>query len=472
MSYTKTQKNIFLHFLNYDTQEVFSLTKRYTKAQLTASLVHALKIAILLCKEYTFMSLGFPYESELTRAVLQRVRPFLEEGLIRFVLRERDIEAFLSKKQSGMYYRYRNLPNYEAFFRKSAKAIFKDLGATLLARETKIGSYCIEKWEKDNLNFNVPGWKAVYSFITDRRDRRTFQKLMLSLPREYENAAFIWPSVEESLPAMSDEMRYAIRRMFESYYYQAYLEEYDASVLYDLPFSTDSFALDERWSPVCSYRCYEEWLKMIGVGPYVKWSSVDDVVALRFRPQMITLNGTYARAASLSGGIDSLREECAKIALEENTRDLMASLCSDLRIRRFAMDEKRTTESKDARINISGPIIAQNVIVGQSGGSANQNAQGAITSTFDRLRTELKSEECNDATIRQIGDIVDSIEKLLVEQTLTHDKAVGLLERLRNVSHSAFTKTVDFFKQVSIGAFGTVTGEIMLRAIDSISNVK
>ncbi len=94
-------KNVFLHFLNYDTQTIFNIEERYLTKEIEKQILLGIYISILISEEYTFLPFGFPYETELTYKILLQLSSLRREGLIRYAGKELDLHSFIEKKRGG-----------------------------------------------------------------------------------------------------------------------------------------------------------------------------------------------------------------------------------------------------------------------------------------------------------------------------------------------------------------------------------
>lgn len=94
-------KNLFLHFLNYDTLVIYGINPKNIILGYN-DICKALKSAILLCNQYCLIPCGFFFESQLTRKVISDNFEFLERGLVKFAIRELDIYGFVEKKNTGI----------------------------------------------------------------------------------------------------------------------------------------------------------------------------------------------------------------------------------------------------------------------------------------------------------------------------------------------------------------------------------
>lgn len=141
--------NIFLHYLNKDTQEIFGIEDNQS-SEVMVRLKRGLNASILLCEEYCFMPLGFYFECKNTRQLILQNLEFIESGLLRFCIREREIGEYVDKKQEQLR-RFRNeISLYDSFFDAKYTKQLKEIMPIFLSRKTLIGEYCVNKWDQQH----------------------------------------------------------------------------------------------------------------------------------------------------------------------------------------------------------------------------------------------------------------------------------------------------------------------------------
>ena len=136
--------NIFLHYLNKDTQEIFGIADTQD-INTIARLRRGLNASVLLCSDYCFMPLGFYFECQNTKKLILQSLEFVKEGLIRFCIRESDLKEYLEKKQ-GQLKKFANDISYQGFFDDEYTKQLVKINPAYLQRNIKVGEYCIEKW--------------------------------------------------------------------------------------------------------------------------------------------------------------------------------------------------------------------------------------------------------------------------------------------------------------------------------------
>ena len=324
--------NIFLHYLNKDTQEIFGIADTQD-INTIARLRRGLNASVLLCGDYCFMPLGFYFECQNTKKLILQSLEFVKEGLIRFCIRESDLKEYLEKKQ-GQLKKFANDISYQGFFDDEYTKQLVKINPAYLQRNIKVGEYCIEKWVDQHTLFldNKTGdMYNAYFQIHNIQDIFRITSGIQNAAIETRDGAFIWGVIDKKYKDLniSDRVLYQKLRMyFEKYYYEAYLMEYQASILYDF-FLIDrgyDFALKSEYESITNYFWFDTFLKCLSIEECLDLSA-GKVVELRYSPQFITLLDIYTNICnrkSFKNNTNSLRSIVAKMLIknEKGINDL------------------------------------------------------------------------------------------------------------------------------------------------------
>lgn len=325
--------NIFLHFLNKDTQDIFGLIQKEKKSDIN-KLKRGVNASILLCREYCFIPLGFYFESINTRRVILENLDFLEEGLLRICIREADINEYIEKKQSHLQAFADDISAYRAFYNKEIIEKLIDIGPSYLKRNVRVGDYCIEKWEKQHYllyESNTGDMYNAYNRIKGIKDLFNITISINNAAIETRNGAFVWSTIYKRLKELgvSDKEIYnKLRIYFEKYYYEAYLTEYNATILYDFYILDrgNDFYLKKDYPSISNYSWFLEFVKCLGIEECLDASS-EDIIALRYCPEFIKLTEMYRDICDDDSfeGVNSIRSIIAnkRIADEDNINELI-----------------------------------------------------------------------------------------------------------------------------------------------------
>lgn len=270
--------NIFLHFLEKDTQEIFGFigNEVYGNAYVE-SLKKGVNASVLLCdiNNYCIIPVGFWFESELSRRILTEKAEFLRQGYIRLSVREENLGEYIEKKRENYYEftkRKETEKTYRSFFDNSAYSELKKINPVLIDRETKIGIYCLDLWEESHnllITQNTGDLLSMYSSRVDPSDVMKMAQIFRDVAQRRDQP-FIWGNVRDvytKYDIRDNELKKQHRFLFERNYYKAYLEEYNATILhgfYLLDKGLD-FGLDFPDNSITNYRWFESFLNSLSL---------------------------------------------------------------------------------------------------------------------------------------------------------------------------------------------------------------
>lgn len=268
--------NIFLHFLNRDTQEIFGFCKEWD-LNIHLLIKKGINAAVLLCVDdvYCFLPLGFWFESDYTRRALIECGEYIKAGCIRFSARESSIQEFIEKKQE-QYSQFRSVGKsweaYQNFFDIKILEQLLELHPCLIDRTIKIGQYCSKLWTKEHnqLILNNEGiLLKIYSRIENLSDRMKIIEIICSAAEDIENP-FVWTKVLDKISALNLKdswIKKELRIYFEKNYYTLYLNEYNATNLYNF-YPIDKkidFHIEKNSNSIADYCWFEVFLGQLGL---------------------------------------------------------------------------------------------------------------------------------------------------------------------------------------------------------------
>ena len=334
--------DIFLHFLNKDTQEIFEINDNENPNTLE-SLQLALNASILLCNEFCILPLGFYFESSNTKKMILNNIEYVRNGLLVFALREEEIQEYIDKKQEQLKGFMRDI-SYQRFFAEDEIASLSALKHGIIQRKTKIGQYCLLKWN-ESFSLFVEDYSGDLATIY-RADQGInainaieIAKAIRDKTAQIENGVFIWKPIAAEYNKLSDRdiiLERQTRRLFESYYYRAYLDEYHASILYDI-FTFDrreDFLLKKEYVSASNYRWFVAFLKCLRLD-LLLYSQPQQIVELKHLPEFVALRKIYlsiCNEETFKHTTNSILNRVSEMCLtnSNNINDLVAAINSKL----------------------------------------------------------------------------------------------------------------------------------------------
>lgn len=347
--------NIFLHYLNKDTQEIFGIEDNQS-SEVMVRLKRGLNASILLCEEYCFMPLGFYFECKNTRQLILQNLEFIESGLLRFCIREREIGEYVDKKQEQLR-RFRNeISLYDSFFDAKYTKQLKEIMPIFLSRKTLIGEYCVNKWDQQH-NIFIHERKGdmynVYHGKIDKNDTNILMEIQ-NAARENQNGAFVWNVIKKryhELNIRDKAMYYQLRLLFEKYYYEAYLEEYNASILYDFFLIDRGEDFDLRkYESVINFSWFDEFLKCVDLSICLDISP-QKIIDIKYSRDFTMLYDIYQNLCSEMIDLSaSERRKRIAIMLLKNTDDIN-DLINGVKVIINKIDNNKLIISPDSQLN-------------------------------------------------------------------------------------------------------------------------
>lgn len=319
--------NIFLHFLNKDTQEIYGIDDDWDEYTY-ACLKKGINASILLCdvETYCFLPLGFWFESQYTRRLLLRLKEYIKEGYIRFSARERTIREFIEKKRA-QYAQFRHIEKawgiYQGFFSEEVFQQLAELHPILVDRTTKIGERCSVLWKDEHtrlISNNQGDLLEVYSSVKDFSDRERLAKGILTAAEDAENP-FVWGKVSDKISgfAIRDKsIEKGLRIYFEKNYYNVYLKEYMATNLYNFYLIDKGidFHFGRLRNSIADYRWFETFLTYLGIQNILN-APARKIVKLKQAPYWSSLFQTYINICNaLETANFMFNSVCAKMIRE------------------------------------------------------------------------------------------------------------------------------------------------------------
>lgn len=333
-------KNIFLHFLNKDTQEICGVDTRKSQDAL-ARLQKGLNASVLLCdaETFCFLPLGFWFESPYTRKLLIQCSEFVAEDYVRFSIRERDLRVFIEKKRQQYYPFHRTERAYEDFFDDTVFQLLESLNPTFQNRLSRIGEKCSTIWRIDHnllLDNNSGDLKYIYSIIPDVETKEKIVKAILSAANNQEGP-FVWKNIRDIMANLSiQDGQFAdkLRIYFEKNYYDVYLEEYAATNLfYFSPVDQGiQFHSEPPSDSIANYTWFKTFLGQLGLDALLS-APAWKIVKIRQSGSWADLQEAYIRACNSKRRIEvacatALKESESDIDIEkavETIRNILAT---------------------------------------------------------------------------------------------------------------------------------------------------
>lgn len=246
------RSNLFLHFLNRDSREIFELHRFYSAPQHTSLLKQALNAAILICEDHCVIPPGFAIEDEIAFDLSELNREYFSEKRILLPMRESSLADYAEKK------RIEYSPQRDRYSGLFSDRRLEFLGANavgLVKRRSHIAEEIVKGWEAAPDSKNRL-WVRSKKLLTARTIEAIRQVPNHIAGKGY---AVTWSQIQELLPLDARASYSELRNSLQNIYFRQYCREFDLKVLSELPFRCDEFGLPtERL--VYSFTRFSEFL--------------------------------------------------------------------------------------------------------------------------------------------------------------------------------------------------------------------
>jgi nucleoside phosphorylase len=285
------RSNIFLHFLNRDTREIFGMYEMLHYAPHLRLMRRALNAAVVLCEDRCIAPPGFIVEDQIAFDLAEAQRAYLKAGIIQFPMRENSLAEFAEKKRVG-YEPMRN--RYSGLFDDTRIGFLGDNAKGLINRKSHITDRILSGWQTGpETGHRI--WKPVKELLTPKQvDLVARAPLILNEL----GTALTWAAIQ---PELSDEARQAspqLRDALQHMYFQQYCAEFQLVVLTKIPHIIQDFRLPTD-PKVYNYRRLGAFLDGFHLRDVMFDSPADLIVELRRRSGFISFMDAYYGLAQL-----------------------------------------------------------------------------------------------------------------------------------------------------------------------------
>jgi nucleoside phosphorylase len=265
--------NVFLHFLNRDSRQIFDLYRHIPKAVHLQVLGNVLNLAIFITRDYCIMPPGFLAEDSFVREILEIKRVFRDERLILLPMRE-SLDEYWAKKERE-YASVRG--QYSGLFSREGHKFVERNSHLLIDRRFVVGSKLLAQWEAapDSSGY----WLERY---------RTFAPSVIEIfrrtPRNIadDGGAVTWRAISERIPEVAGRHP-EYRHLVQNIYLGTYVQSLDLRIVTGLPYARDDFGLGSG-DLFYDYGAMRTLITPSGLWDDLLAMPAADVVALRKTP--------------------------------------------------------------------------------------------------------------------------------------------------------------------------------------------
>ena len=267
------RSDIFLHFLNRDTREIFGVYKALRDDSHLRLMRRALNAAVVLCEDRCIAPPGFVVEDQIAFDLAEAQRAYLKAGIIQFPMRENNLAEFAEKKRVG-YEPMRN--RYSGLFDDTRIGFLGENANGIIRRKSHITENILGDWESGP-ETRKRIWKPVKKILTPKQvDLITRVPVTL----DQRGTALTWSAMEPELPAETRVASIEMRNALQNIYFRQYCAEFDLVVLSKVPHILQDFQLPTDPS-VYNYRRLEAFLDVFDLRSTILDAPADFITELR-----------------------------------------------------------------------------------------------------------------------------------------------------------------------------------------------
>lgn len=286
------RRDIFLHFLNRDTREIFGVYETLGEVAHSQQLRRAINAAAILCEDRCVAPPGFIVEDKIAFEIAESQQAYLDTGLLQFPMRENSLAEFAEKKRVG-YEPMRD--RYSGLFSDSRIGFLGDHASGIIRRQSRITEGILETW-RAGPDSNAPIWLPAKRVLAANQ-----VELVANIPNELHGrgTALTWSAMLPHFPPEAREPSVELRDALQNIYFAQYCSEFDLVVLSDVPHVIHDFRL-KSGGRAYSYQRLSQYLDLFELRDLLLNAPAELIVELRKRPDFITFVDAFAAAADVT----------------------------------------------------------------------------------------------------------------------------------------------------------------------------
>lgn len=266
------RKNIFLDFMGPDMWKTMPSFVGSDKTKIN-TLARSLNIAVLLTKDYCILPPAFVAQSHLVRKVMQMKADFLKEKVVVFPLKESNLEHYFEKKQ--MEYSYVRDSHFE-FYKKGGQNFIRKHADAIIRRKASMGLTIAEYWQE------IPDDSELWLPITIAEPKNADRLRKVPYVLKERGISVTLEAVKKEANIQHYLLDFAINQAIQHEYLSTYLEEYDATIIENIPpKALDLNYLIKVENIYYNYFNFDRILYVFGIDEYLKNTSANSINEIR-----------------------------------------------------------------------------------------------------------------------------------------------------------------------------------------------
>lgn len=295
------RKNIILDFMDPENRILYGSYKNLDSTEHVRLLTESLNLAVLLCDEYCIIPPCAIMQCTYVRKTLENSNHYLDEGLIRFPVRESTLDQFIEKKKVN-YSQDKDAENYAEFFKSGGPTLLKKHAAAIIRRETRVGKAVAEMVAATP--FDNPLWEN----LKKRYSHSELTKIQLAPRALIENDEAVSVTGIKRLTNLKcgEDVEFEIGRILQNKYFYIYIYEYDGRIIHGIPPKTTDFLI-EHFGPSYEYSYWKYILKSLGLYRCIRKSDSLAICEIRDIPNCYDFIDTLMYFGDCVGSVSNAK---------------------------------------------------------------------------------------------------------------------------------------------------------------------
>lgn len=286
------RRNLFLHFLNRDTREIFRLYDLFGDEKHARTLRGPMNVCAMLCEDFCVAPPGFVMEDKYAFELFEVQSAYLEKGLVRLPMRETNLNDFAEKKR--LEYSFARNRYSGLYDDKRMNLLSSYGGAALVQRKVQIGP-TIVKGFLTGVETRLQAWSG----IRQNAPSDVIENMRAVPARLAEDGkALTWSMIEPNLVDSALPFRQEMRHALQHTYFQEYCREFKAIVITDIPHMPTEFYLPAERA-IYSMRRLSAFLGSMNADRLLLEASADTIMKFRRDSGFIELMDAYCAFAKM-----------------------------------------------------------------------------------------------------------------------------------------------------------------------------
>ena len=284
------RENIFLHFLNRDTREIFRVYELFSGPKHALNLRQPLNAAIILCEDACYAPPGFVIEDTIAFELFENQAAYFRSGLVKLPIREDNLADYAEKKW-GEYSPARN--RYSGLYDDTRLKSLLSYEDVLVRRKVQIGPAIVSGFRK-GVDTTAKVWKPIKENATSEviANLQVTPEILAN-----EGKALTWSIILPHLINATTPFHKEIRDALQHVYFKEYCKEYRLILLSDVPYMPKNFFLPSK-PKVYSFTRLKVFLETFGASTLFLRASAEFITRMRKLNGFIELIDSYVQIAS------------------------------------------------------------------------------------------------------------------------------------------------------------------------------